>query len=108
MVGQGAADMYSTETCVLMTARLVEMAGDMEGTRTGWQGSVVIELNGSCRFLFPRMPWGLWDGLWKDPVGGGDNSNSKLSRSSRRVNCCWVCSKQNRNKTNTVKKRQHV
>lgn len=61
MVGQGAADMYSTETCVLMTARLVEMAGDMEGTRTGWQGSVVIELNGSCRFLFPRMPWGLWD-----------------------------------------------
>lgn len=50
--------MFSTETCVPMTARLVEMSGDMEGAQAGWQG---CGPNGSCRFLFPSMPRGLWD-----------------------------------------------
>lgn len=53
--------MYSTGTCALTTVQLMEMAGDMEGARAGWQGCVVIGSNGSCRFLFPGMPRGLWD-----------------------------------------------
>lgn len=56
-----------------MTARLVEMAGDMEGARAGWQGCVVIGPNGSCRFLFPSMPRSLWDVVGRTMVvnGGG-------------------------------------
>lgn len=53
--------MYSTGTCALTTVQPVEMAGYMEGARAGWQGCVVIGPNGSCRFLFPSMPRGLWD-----------------------------------------------
>lgn len=35
--------MYSTEACVPMTVRLVEMAGDVKGARAGWQECVVSD-----------------------------------------------------------------
>lgn len=68
--------MYNIGTCVLATAKLVEMAGDMESSWAGWQGCVVIGPNGSCRLLFCGMPLGcVWQDFggprWRNTLGIG-------------------------------------